>query len=98
MSNANGGSAEINVEATAQGQADLGAPAGKKAGLAGDPKRRRGREQVLLHGGSFAGWRKTDAGPVGRWGHGKRLLVGDPQLRRPAEALRGISTGPPPEP
>lgn len=61
VSNANGGSAEISVEATAQGEATLGAgaPSGKPAAQAGDPNRLAGKWDFTGKDGAGVEWRGT---------------------------------------
>lgn len=60
VSNANGGSAEFNVEATAQGQAVLGsAPVEKQAAQAGDPNRLAGKWDLVAKDGAGTQWHGT---------------------------------------
>jgi hypothetical protein len=60
VSNANGGSAEMNVEATAQGQAALGgATAEKQAPPAGDPNRLAGKWDFAGKDGAGTQWHGT---------------------------------------
>jgi hypothetical protein len=60
VSNANGGSAEMNVEATAQGEAALGgAPVGKQAAPAGDPSRLAGKWDFAGKDGAGTQWHGT---------------------------------------
>jgi hypothetical protein len=60
VTNANGGSAEMNVGATAQGRADLGGPpAGKPAAQAGDPNRLVGKWAFTGKDGAGTQWRGT---------------------------------------
>jgi hypothetical protein len=60
VSNANGGHAEMNVEATAQGEAVLGgAPDGKQAAQAGDPNRLAGKWDFTGKDGAGVQWLGT---------------------------------------
>ncbi len=60
VSNANGGSAEINIEASAQGQAVLGgATAEKPAAQAGDPERLAGKWDFTGKDGAGTPWHGT---------------------------------------